>query len=139
MAALEFDLLGVPEFDAALQAMAGRVDMASRATVGDAAHMVERQTKLNATGRPGPKVRSGRLRGGIRVVGPRRAAGGWEAMVGPTVVYSRRIELGFDGTDAIGRTYHQPPYPYFQPAWRFVTSVAVHRIWRDAVARAMGV
>jgi|SRR5450631_2682896 len=27
--------------------------------------------------------------------------------------YAARIELGFHGTDSIGRTYNQPAYPYF--------------------------
>jgi hypothetical protein len=27
--------------------------------------------------------------------------------------YARRIELGFHGVDSIGRSYNQPPYPYF--------------------------
>jgi len=27
--------------------------------------------------------------------------------------YAARIELGFRGTDSIGRSYNQPPYPYF--------------------------
>ncbi len=139
MATVEFDLLGVPEFVAALEAMDARVDLASRNTVRDGAQMIQRQAQQNASGRPGPRVVTGTLRRSIRVDGPRRVGTAWEARVGPTVVYSRRVELGFDGTDAIGRTYHQPPYPYFGPAWRFATTVAIHRIWRDSVAAAMGV
>ena len=139
MATLEFDLLGVPEFTAALEAMAGRVDRATQMAVRDAALVIQRQAQANASGRPGPRVRTGTLRRSIRVGGPRRVSTGWEERVGPTVIYSRRIELGFDGTDAIGRTYHQPPYPYFGPAWRFGTTVAIHTIWRNNVAAAMGV
>ncbi len=139
MATLEFDLLGVPEFVAALEAMAGRVDRATGMAARDAALVIQRQARTNASGRPGPRVRTGTLRRSIRVDGPRRVGTGWEARVGPTVIYSRRVELGFDGTDAIGRTYHQPPYPFFGPAWRFGTTVAIHRIWRDSVAAAMGV
>jgi Bacteriophage HK97-gp10, putative tail-component len=140
MATLEFDLLGVGEFVAALEAMDARVDAACGATVRDAARVIQRQARTNATGRPGPKVRTGTLRRSITIRYPKRGGGGvWEAQIGPTAVYSRRVELGFDGTDSIGRTYHQPPYPYFAPAWRFGTTVAVHRIWRDSVAAAMGV
>lgn len=39
-----------------------------------------------------------------------------EVAVGTDVVYARRIELGFEGTDSLGRTYHQSPRPYLRPA-----------------------
>ncbi len=140
MATLEFDLLGVPEFVAALEAMDARASLACRNTVRDGAQMIQRQARMNATGRPGPRVRTGTLRRSITIKYPHRGGGGlYEAQIGPTAIYSRRIELGFDGTDSIGRTYHQPPYPYFRPAFQFGTTVAIHRIWRDAVAAAMGV
>jgi hypothetical protein len=29
--------------------------------------------------------------------------------------YSRRLELGFSGTDAIGRVYHEAARPYLEP------------------------
>lgn len=35
--------------------------------------------------------------------------------VGTDVPYARRIELGFMGTDSLGRTYHQPARPYLRP------------------------
>ena len=31
--------------------------------------------------------------------------------------YARRIELGFMGTDKLGRTYHQAAQPYMRPAF----------------------
>ena len=36
--------------------------------------------------------------------------------VGTNVEYARRIELGFVGTDILGRKYNQKPYPYLRPA-----------------------
>lgn len=36
--------------------------------------------------------------------------------VGTDVEYARRIEYGFEGPDALGRTYHQPAQPYLRPA-----------------------
>lgn len=36
--------------------------------------------------------------------------------VGTDVEYARRIEYGFEGQDALGRTYHQPAQPYLRPA-----------------------
>ena len=31
--------------------------------------------------------------------------------------YARRVELGFMGTDKLGRRYNQFPQPYLYPAW----------------------
>ena len=39
-----------------------------------------------------------------------------EGKVGPAVVYDRRIELGFVGTDSLGRRYNQAAQPYLRPA-----------------------
>lgn len=39
-----------------------------------------------------------------------------EAAVGTDVPYAARLEFGFDGTDKLGREYHQPPRPYLRPA-----------------------
>lgn len=42
--------------------------------------------------------------------------GGAEADVGTNAVQGPRLEYGFAGTDAAGRTYHQPPYPHLRPS-----------------------
>lgn len=39
----------------------------------------------------------------------------WSAQVGPTVIYGRRLELGYHGTDSLGRNYGNPgqsPRPF---------------------------
>ena len=43
-------------------------------------------------------------------------AGRHVVAVGTNVVYARRVEYGFAGTDRLGRTYHQPAQPYVRPA-----------------------
>lgn len=65
-----------------------------------------------------PQARTGKLRTSIKVadvhqVGPGR----WMSTVGPTMVYGRRVELGFVGQDSRGRTYNQSPYPYMAPGF----------------------
>jgi hypothetical protein len=40
--------------------------------------------------------------------------------VGPTIIYARRIELGFKGADSLGRVYDQAPNPYAKPAFEEV-------------------
>ncbi len=37
-------------------------------------------------------------------------------LVGTNVKYARRLEYGFVGTDAKGRTVHQEPRPFLRPA-----------------------
>lgn len=67
---------------------------------------VEAQAKRNATGRPGPMVRTGRLRGSITwrlgsdIVNP-------YVDVGTAVHYAPFVELG---------TRYAPPYPFLRPA-----------------------
>jgi hypothetical protein len=76
---------------------------------------VEGAAKRNATDRPGPRVQTGRLRASItHQMG--RDGQGLFAQIGSDVEYARRIELGFEGVDALGREYHQPPFPYLRPA-----------------------
>jgi hypothetical protein len=37
--------------------------------------------------------------------------------LGTDLAYAARIEFGFIGIDALGRSYHQEPAPYLRPAW----------------------
>lgn len=39
-----------------------------------------------------------------------------EAVVGPSMEYSARLEFGFIGTDSLGRSCHQAARPYLTPA-----------------------
>lgn len=119
---------GVKEFTAAIEETVTKTSAAARAAVVEAASEVEKKAKQGASGRPGPNVISGTLRRGIihDPVTP-WGVGGWETKVGPTAIYSRRIELGFIGTDRIGRHYNQPPFPYFTPAWKSVDFAEIYR------------
>jgi hypothetical protein len=73
------------------------------------------KVKANAQGRPGPRVQSGDYNRSIGlIVGI--DGGSPIARVGTNRPQGRRLEKGFVGTDSLGRTYHQPPYPHFEPA-----------------------
>ena len=64
---------------------------------------------------------------------------GWQVLAGPGRPYSRRLELGFDGPDSLGRVYHQPPYPYAGPALAWTEARAhslASSIWGDAIRAA---
>jgi hypothetical protein len=41
---------------------------------------------------------------------------GNQRLVGSGAPYGRRLEFGFMGTDALGRSYHQAPQPHVRPS-----------------------
>jgi hypothetical protein len=67
---------------------------------------VESQAKVNASGRPGPKVQTGRLRSSIRYVVVKEGTRLF-GVVGSDVHYSGYVERGTDKSRA---------YPYLVPA-----------------------
>jgi len=115
---MSFQILGLSEFGAALARVSAGVDAGSKRAIERIAAEVEKTAKENASGAPGPGVVTGTARRGVRH-DPVRRSGllGWQTEVGPTVIYSRRLDLGFNGTDALGRVYSQAPRPWFTPAW----------------------
>lgn len=106
---------GIKEFEAAITAIVSAAEKATGDAVAEAAHLVEAKAKSNASGRPGPNVVTGTLRRSIYVEGPKSVGMGYSAKVGPSVIYARRIELGYQGTDSLGRHYDQPAYPFLKP------------------------
>jgi hypothetical protein len=119
---LGWELSGLSEFRAAIARKRAAMSAETRRAVAEGGAEVEKAAKINASGRPGPEVITGTLRRGINTapVTPFGALG-WQTHVGPTVIYGRRVELGFVGVDAAGRRYGPPRnparYPYFTPAW----------------------
>lgn len=101
---------GVKEFERAVTRMTAAANSGTRLAVAEAAHRVEAAAKEHAP------VDTGMLRRSIRVEGPRPLGPlTWAAEVGPTVVYGRRIELGFHDADSLGRHYDQEGQPYLEP------------------------
>ena len=115
---MSFQILGLTEFGAALTRVSSELDAASKRAIARGAAEVEKAAKENASGAPGPEVVTGTARRGVRHT-PAHRVGlvGWQSEVGPTVIYSRRLDLGFIGTDSLGRVYNQQPRPFFTPAW----------------------
>jgi len=59
---------------------------------------------------------------------------------GTDVEYARRVELGFEGPDALGRDFHQPAQPYMRPAvdtTRRETQSEVAEAMRDLIRAAI--
>ena len=128
---------GVTEFAAALDRVATRTQVETRAAIAEMAAELEKKAKENASGRPGPNVVTGTLRRSIKhdPITP-WGLGGWQTKVGPTVIYGRRVELGFHGADSIGRRYNAPGYPYFEPAFRSVDFRGI--LWKHVRTALMG-
>jgi len=59
-------------------------------------------------------VDEGDLRGSVGSADAVKTGDGWEGRIGTGSEYGRRrMDLGFDGTDSLGRQYHDPPHPAF--------------------------
>ena len=73
---------------------------------------VERQAKMNASGRPGPNVQTGNLRRSITTKAQKGFGNTYEAEVSATMVYARAVEFGHP------RWKPGVKYPYLGPAAR---------------------
>ena len=70
----------------------------------------------HASGRPGPNAPTGDYRGSWMPELVLEAEGAWSWSVGTDRIQANRLEYGFVGTDSIGRTFDQQPYPHMGPA-----------------------
>lgn len=73
------------------------------------------QVQRNASGRPGPRVITGRYRASWQAE-VHRAGPVVTAEVGTSSPQGRRLEFGFVGVDSLGRHFNQPPFPHLGPA-----------------------
>jgi hypothetical protein len=98
---------GGAQFERALAAELRRVEQATARATGDAGLLMERQAKLNATGRPGPRVVTGNLRRRTQAHATRReGAFVWSCLVDSTAFYAGYLD--------------PEPYPFFTPAYDFM-------------------
>lgn len=118
--------VGMDEVMARLSAMTAQASAAAKVAAVGAASIVEAKAKANfegshSKGKPHvggdkPNVVTGTARRSI-VTDPVEsvALGEFLTRVGPTVVYGRRLELGWPGSS--GRSHqHTRAFPYFDPA-----------------------
>ena len=101
---------------AALDALMIRISAAGAVGVKRAALAVQ------AEGMRQTRVLSGTLRRSWRTESGPNSLGTYAAWTGPTMVYARRLELGFKGADSLGRVYNQAPKPYVRPAYETMLS-----------------
>lgn len=96
--------------DAGIQKLFNSPDGEVAKNLARRAIRVESQAKTNASGRPGPRVRTGRLRSSIHwelVTETNGVGGTLYARVGSTVSYAIYVEKG---------SSRAPAYPYLRPA-----------------------
>jgi hypothetical protein len=97
-------------------AKAGAAAFAVTKTYGDVLLAnVRRRASLPRTGPPGPRLQTGNYVRSM-VVTTTVSPTGPVATAGTNAPQARRLELGFSGTDSIGRRYEQPPLPHWGPA-----------------------
>lgn len=96
---------------AGLQAQETLLNNATAYAIQMAGLAVERQAKQNASGRPGPNVRTGNLRRSITTSMPIKGfEGKYTITVSATMVYARAVELGHP------KWKPGVKYPYLGPA-----------------------
>ncbi|WP_433547168.1 HK97 gp10 family phage protein [Streptomyces sp. CA-294286] len=103
-------------------ALAAALDRGARRSVAAAetvmrlgAQSLVQQVQQNASGRPGPRVITGRYRASWRSE-VHRGGSVIVAEVGSAAPQARRLEFGFIGVDSLGRHYAQRPFPHLGPA-----------------------
>ena len=130
---------GIKDFDKAVDAMVERASRVARESVVEGGHLIEswykrlyrpRQTgsqRRSATGRiwydyrppfqaqpPYATQRSGNDRNSVRVEVRALGAAAWESKTGPTMIYSRALNLGND--NAFGRGITTRAFPMLEMA-----------------------
>lgn len=136
-------------FDASIDELKARVNAATRDAVALGGHEIEREAKLgfvgdHARGQPHvggnqPNVVSGSLRRSIKLIPESpfsTGVGQWQVSIAPTLIYGRRIELGFHGADSLGRVYDQPGFPFLKPGFDKALPI-LPRIFRDTWQAAL--
>jgi hypothetical protein len=148
---------GVREASDAFAAMSTRIEMAMFKTVRESTAVLERAAKENFRSRKGgrndpaepprPTLRTGNLRNSIKSDGPTRVGfASFSGRVGPTLIYGRRVELGFNGMVAgyttrkgavVGpKEQHSRKFPYLAPALE-ENRTTISDIWTRNVREAI--
>jgi hypothetical protein len=76
---------------------------------------VRRRSSLPRTGPPGPRLLTGDYVRSMSVQ-TTMEVGGPVATAGTSAPQARRLELGYRGTDSLGRRFNQRPYSHWRPA-----------------------
>ena len=116
MTTVEYRLTGAAEAKMFFNGGAKRVNSDLDKLVKHHGQLLRTKVMAKASGRPGPRAITGDYR---RSWTQKHTGGGGTSRseVGTNAVQGRRLEYGFHGTDSLGRTYNQPPFPHARPAF----------------------
>lgn len=149
----EFRMENLREVFASMDALVLAVEQAAVEAVRDGSSLIERYAKQGFAGQhppgtprpepdnPKPYAVTEALKRSIGrdpIEPIQIGLGTYQQSVYPTMVYARRIELGFKGTDSLNRTYNQRAYPYLAPAVKRVKpmlSGLFMAAWRRALRK----
>lgn len=106
-------ITGAWELAAKFPSAAPKIERAQKQAVRKMGQRGVTLVRSYARGRPGPRRITGNY---LRTINTATIDDGWGTTVGSNAPQARRLELGFHGVDALGRSYAQPPYPHFAPA-----------------------
>lgn len=106
----------IVQFGGQLGAAAGRAPAGARQVTIHHGSLMLTRIRANASGRPGPRAPTGDYRRSwsMRVTGDTFST---VVTLGTNAAQGRRLEFGFQGVDALGRVYDQPPYEHVGPAY----------------------
>ncbi|WP_422804693.1 HK97 gp10 family phage protein [Streptomyces noursei] len=123
------------ELAAALERGGRAALTATDVTMRHSAKALVVEVQRHASGRPGPRVVTGRYRASWQS-DVHRAGSVVVAEVGTSAPQGRRLEFGFVGVDSLGRHYAQPPFPHLGPAVETFGPLLVREL-RQAVSEAL--
>jgi hypothetical protein len=115
VAKIEADVEGGYELASEFTLKAAKLGAQVFTVVNQATRFMQGRVVVRASGRPGPRRRTGDYTRSWQATVSVRG----DEVVGETgtnAPQARRLEHGFTGVDALGRHYNQPPYPHARPA-----------------------
>lgn len=115
MAEIELDTHEVDSYARHLAKANALVAVRAAALLQHHGTLLQAQVKANAAGRPGPRIQTGDYNRSIGLTFGFEN-GSPTARVGTNRPQGMRLEKGFTGTDSLGRSYNQPPFPHFGSA-----------------------
>ena len=115
---------------AGFDATEDKIELAVQYAIAMTGLAVERQAKVNASGRPGPNVRTGNLRRSITTSSVQKGFTNlYSVNVSATMIYARAVELGHP------RWKPGVKYPYLGPAARNLSANGtLNRVFTSAFA-----
>ena len=136
----DIHISGVSGFLKGLEEAKIKADLGARQIVEQGGVIIANEAKLQfkegdgPPSPPRPTSRTHNLRNSIRTLEVRKEEGGWSSKTGPTLIYARRVELGYP--QGVGRGHQMTrPFPYLGPGFENAVPKIddlAHLVWAKA-------